>query len=316
MRGNAYIPLLLTTASLGLAAMTGHDASAQLRPGPRAASTPAPMPIASALPIAPALALQSTITSVRPHAPAWYKADTHQYLLDVGGTDGRCGLQSTWTRREDGAKLVLPYGEVVMPAPGWAGLFQGQLGPGQWTVTVEGSTAYAPYFKPCQGSAQATVAAYEGALGAEFPRIAGATWEGATAGGAGVYRTGQADKILDVSFQNYLVGYKWNGAAATQQGAVCTFSVVVSGPVVGGEWPDPYTAVLGDSSGNTGYYRGLVMTGVGWSATLKVDATKIISQYMPLTPGMYSVQIRSTPFNRNDAVVPCIGSMATSLKVE
>ena len=301
MRSTAHIALLLSTAAVALAATTGPSASAD--PTRRSATE---------------AALGSTITSVTAHAPAWYKADTHQYLFDVGGTDGRCGIQATWTRREDGAKMVLPYGEVVMPASAWAGLFPGPLGPGQYTVTLEGSTAYAPYFKPCAGSAQTTVAAYEGALGAEFPRITGAAWEGATAGSptVGVYHAGQPDKILDVSFQNYLTGYKWNSAAATQQGAVCTFSIVVSGPIVGGEWTDPYTAVLGDQSGNTSYYRGVVMTGVGWNATLKANVTRTIAQYMPLTAGMYSVQIRSTPFNRNDGVTPCIGSMAVSLKVE
>jgi hypothetical protein len=306
MRRTVHLTLLLTTAFVGLGATLGLSASAQ--PQPQRHPSPATM------------ALVSTITSVAPHQPAWYKGDTHQYLLDVSGTDGRCGIEATWTRLEDGATMVLPYGEIVMPAAGWAGLFTGPLGPGQYTVKVEGSNAYKPYFPPCSGSAQTRVAAYEGALGAEFPRITGASWEGATVAGApltGVYHVGQPDKILDVQFQNYLTGYKWNSAAATQQGAVCTYSVVVSGSLVGGEWPDPHTAVLGDDKGGTSVYRGVVMTGVGWNATLKANITKTIAQYMPVTAGSsYTIQIKSTPFNRSDTITPCIGSMSVALKVE
>jgi len=299
MRRTVHVALLTTIAL----AASGAVARAQLRVSP---------PVVLQLP--------STIASVSPHAPSWYKADTHQYVLDVNGTDGRCGIQATWTRMEDGMSMTLPYGEVVMPAAGWAGLFPGPLGPGQYTVKVEGSSAYAPYFQPCAGSAQTRVAAYEGALGAEFPRITGASWEGATAPGApltGVYRVGQPDKILDVNLQNYLTGHTWNSAAATQEGAVCTYSVVVTGSLVGGEWPDPHTAVLGDSSGKTGVYRGVVMTGAGWNATLKTNVTRTIAQYMPVTAGStYTIQIKSTPFNRSEGVTPCIGSMAVTLEVE
>jgi hypothetical protein len=199
--------------------------------------------------------------------------------------------------------------------------------PGTYEVKVDGSSNYAPYMPPCNGSASVTVVADERVMGATFPRITGTQWEGAT---PGITKAGGPDAILDVQIQNYLDGPKWykpapppppgpQGRATPNlhEGAVCTFSVVVSGSLVRGPFPDPYAAVLPNAQGGTSVYRGLIVTPGPWGATLKVDASKIIAQYMPLSAGTtYTLEIRSTLFNHDNVVAPCMGSATATLRAQ
>jgi hypothetical protein len=304
----------LLTLSAAIAAVTTGGVSALADPT-------TPRPIAQVV---------GHIAGAKMLAAPWYNPTNHALGMRIDGTGPVCSVQAVFERKEDGTRYTLVFGAMEPPAVSGA-TFPGPLGmlPGTYSVVVNGAVT-GPAFPACSGSAQVgPVVVDETITGKNYPKIAGAKWEGATRGGGtiGVYdATSKGDKFLDVAIVNYLDGAAWTSPSALIVHPVCALTVNLAYSVVDvhGAQQDMHLdfwsavpLVLPVTAGQSPSFGQVITPGPG-GATFRANITAIVARYKNAASkgDVFTITIASTPKNNAENEAPCMGKATAVLHVD